>query len=83
MIYIFAASFRCDASTDQSQKDNEYMLLNTINKDGKQDLKFIGIGHVTESGAVGHLQALKMGASDTVGFDKVLEVVNSINRWRS
>ena len=23
------------------------MLLNTINKDGKQDLKFIGIGHVS------------------------------------
>ena len=71
-----AASFRCDASMDQTQKDNEYMLLNTINKDGKQDLKFIGIGHVTESGAAGHLQALKMGASDTVGFDKVLKLVN-------
>ena len=39
------------------------------------DLKFIGIGHVTESGAAGHLQALKTGASDTVGFDKVLKVV--------
>ena len=74
-----AASFRCDASMDQTQKDNEYMLLNTINKDGKQDLKFIGIGHVTESGAAGHLQALKMGASDTVGFDKVLMVVNHVS----
>ena len=74
-----AASFRCDASMDQTQKDNKYMLLSTINKDGKQDLKFIGIGHVTESGAAGHLQALKMGASDTVGFDKVLKVVN---QWR-
>ena len=59
-----AASFRCDASMDQTQKDNEYMLLNTINKDGKQDLKF---------------QALKMGASDTVGFDKVLKVVNHVS----
>ena len=64
---------------DQTQKDNEYMLLNTINKDGKQDLKFIGIGHVTEPGAAGHLQALKMGASDTVGFDKVLKVVNRVS----
>ena len=61
---------------DQTQKDNEYMLLNMIKKDGKQDLKFIGIGHVTEPGAAGHLQALKIGASDTVGFDEVLKVVN-------
>jgi hypothetical protein len=30
-----AASFRCDASTDQTQNDNEYMLLNMIKKDGK------------------------------------------------
>ena len=74
-----AASFHCDASMDQTQKHNEYMLLNTINKDGKQDLKFIGIGHVTEPGAAGHLQALKMGASDTVGFDKVLKVVNHVS----
>ena len=74
-----AASFHCDVSMDQTQKDNEHMLLNTINKDGKQDLKFIGIGHVTESGAAGHLQALKMGASDTVGFDKVLKVVNHVS----
>ena len=46
---------------------------------GKQDLKFIGIGHVKESGAAGHLQALKIGASDTVGFDKVLKVVNHVS----
>ena len=69
-----AASFHCDASKDQTQKDNEYMLLNMIKKDGKQDLKFIGIGHVTEPDAADHLQALKTGASDTVGFDKVLKV---------
>lgn len=55
------------------------MLLNMINKVGKQDLKFIGIGHVTEPGAAGHLQALKMSASDTVGFDKVLKVVNHLS----
>ena len=55
------------------------MLLNMIKKDGKQDLKFIGIGHVTEPGAAGHLQALKMGASDTVGFDEVLKVVNHLS----
>ena len=32
-----------------------------------------------ESGAAGHLQALKIGASDTVGFDKVLKVVNHVS----
>ena len=53
---------------DQTQKDNEYMLLNTVNQDGKQDLKFIGIEHVTESRAAGHLQALKTCANDTVGY---------------
>ena len=78
-MYCIAESFRCDASMERTQKDNEYMLLNTINKDGKQDLKFIGIGHVTESEAAGHLQALKMGASDAVGFDKFLKVANHVS----
>ena len=55
---------RRDASMDQTQKDNEYMLLNTVD----QDLKFIGIEHVTESRAAGHLQALKTCANDTVGY---------------
>ncbi len=54
-----AASFRCDASMDQTQKDNQYMLLNTIKNNGKRDLKFIGNGHMTEPGAAGHLEALK------------------------
>ena len=30
-----AASFRCDASMDRTQKDNEFMLLNIINKHGE------------------------------------------------
>ena len=74
-MYCIAASFCCDASVDQTQKDSEYMLLNTVNK----DLKFIGIGHVTESGAAAHLEGLKTDASDTVDFDKVLKVVNHLS----
>ncbi len=74
-----AASFCCDASMDQTKKDNEYMLLNTIKNNGKRDLKFIGIGHMTEPGAAGHLEALKSGAADTVGFDKVLKIVNHLS----
>ena len=42
-----AAFFGCDASMDETEKDHEYILLNMIEKDGKRDLKFIGIGHVT------------------------------------
>ncbi len=47
----------------QTQKDN-----------GKRDQKFIGIGHVTEPGTAGYVEALKSGAADTVGFDKVLKI---------
>ena len=51
---------------DNMQKDHEYMLLNVIKENGERDLKFIGIGYVTEPGAAGHLAAIKSGASDTV-----------------
>ena len=74
-----AAFFGCDASMDETEKDHEYILLNMIEKDGKRDLKFIGIGHVTAPGAAGHLEALKSGASDTIGFDKVINIVNHLS----
>ena len=74
-----AATFRCDASMDKTQKDNEFMLLNVIKENGERDLKFIGIGHVTEPGAIGHLAALKKGASDTVGFEKILKIINHLS----
>ena len=58
------------------QKNHEYMLLNIIEEDGERDLRFIGIGYVKESGAIEHIVALKSGASDTVGFSKILKVIN-------
>eukprot|EP00795_Rhopilema_esculentum_P010390 gene10390-19087_t len=58
------------ASMDKTQKDHQYMLLNVVDENGKPDLKFIGIGHVTDPGASGHLAALKLGTDDTVGFDE-------------
>ena len=70
-----AASLRFDASMDKTQKDHQYMLLNVVDENGKRDLKFIGIGHVTDPGATGHLAALKLGANDTVGFDEVMKVI--------
>lgn len=54
-------AFRCDATFDQTQKDHEYTVLNVIKKDTERDLKFIGIGHVTERDAAS--QALKSGTS--------------------
>ena len=38
----------------------------------ERHLKFIGIGHIREPGAIGHLVALKTGESDTGGFEKIL-----------
>ena len=54
-----AASFRCEASMDKTQKDHEYILLNVIKENGERDLKFISIGYVTDPGAIGHLATLK------------------------
>ena len=46
-----AASFHCDASMDRTQKDNEYMVLKTIDRDGKESLNYVGLGFVTGQGA--------------------------------
>ena len=70
-----AASLRFDASMDNTQKDHQYMLLNVVDENVKPDLKFIGIGHMTDPGASGHLAALKLGADDTVGFDVVMKLI--------
>ena len=64
---------------DKMQKDHEYMLLNIIKENGERKLRIIGIGYVTEPGAIGHLAALAAGASDTVGFDKILKVINHLS----
>ena len=71
-----AASFRCDASMDRTQKDNEFILLKLTDQFGTESLKYIGLGHVTGRGAAGHLQALKDGASGRIGFRNVLKVAN-------
>ena len=70
------ASFRCDASMDRTQKDNEFMLLNVINKHANELLRYVGLGHVKNRGAKGHLEALKEGATDTIGLNKVLTISN-------
>ena len=73
------ASLRFDASMDKMQRDHQYMLLNVVDENGERDLKFIGIGHVTDPGATRHLAALKLGANDTVGFDEVMKVITHLS----
>ena len=64
---------------DKTQKDHQYMLLNVFDENRKPDFKFIGIGHVTDPGASGHLTELKLGEDNTVGFDKVMKVINHLS----
>ena len=71
-----AASFHCDASMDRTQKDNEFMLLKTIDREGKESLKYVSLGFVTGEGAQGHLESLKVGAEDTIGFHNLLQIAN-------
>ena len=75
---------------DKTQKGHRYMLFNVVDENGKRDLKFIGIGHVTDPGGTGHLAALKQGANDTVGFEEVMKVITHLstdgenkNVWRA
>ena len=37
---------------------------------------------MTEPGAIGHLAALKKGASDTVGFEEILKIINHLSTDR-
>ena len=74
-----AVSFRCDASMDRTQKDNEFMLIKTIDKEGNESLRYVGLGFVKGHGAEGHLEALKEGLKDTIGFDKLLEVASHLS----
>ena len=74
-----AGSFRCDASMDRTQRDNEFELLKIIDKEGRESLKFIGLGHVAKAGAQGHLEAIKNGADETVGFTTVLKCATHLS----
>jgi hypothetical protein len=71
--HAIAGSFRCDASMDRMQLDNQFELLKIVDHVGNESLKFIGIGHVTEAGAQGHLKAIRDGADETVGFESLLK----------
>ena len=76
---ILAASFRCDASMDRTQKDNEFLLLKIIDGDGREDTKFLVIDHLSEGGAKGHLSSIKEGIKDTVDFEFILSLINHIS----
>jgi hypothetical protein len=74
-----ASSFRCDASMDRMQKDNQFLLLKTISEKGQEHVRFIGIGCVTGRGAEGHLNAIKEGAKDTIGFEAIINNVTHLS----
>ena len=74
-----AASLRCDAFMDGTPRDNEFLLLKIIDGDGREDTRFLGIGHVSEGGAKGHLFAIKEGIKDTVDFKFILSLINHIS----
>ena len=56
------------------------MLLNVINKHGNKLLRYVGLGNLKNRGAKGHLEALKEGATDTIGLNKVLTISNHMTR---
>jgi len=68
-----ALSFRCDASMDRTQTDNQFLLAKIVDQSGEERTLFVGLGEVNEPGTDGHLKALKAGANATVGFDTVLK----------
>jgi uncharacterized protein YnzC (UPF0291/DUF896 family) len=79
MKLAFASSFRCDSSMDRVQMDNQFQLVKIIDQKGNESTKFIGIGHVTEPGAEGHLKAIKEGANETVGFDFLINSITHLS----
>jgi len=74
-----ALSFRCDASMDRTQTDNQFLLAKIVDQSGEERTLFVGLGGVNEPGADGHLKALKAGANATVGFDTVLKKMNHLS----
>ena len=56
------------------------MLLNVINKHGNELLRYVGLGHLKNRGAKGHLEALKERATDTIRLNKVLTISNHMTR---
>ena len=74
-----AASLRCDASMDRTQKDNQFILMKVVTKSGMEELRYLGLGFVSGRGATGHLDALKEGMKDTIGLSAALSVSNHIS----
>jgi hypothetical protein len=74
-----AVSFRCDASMDRTQKDNEFQLVKVVDKAGQENTRFVGLTEVIEPGASGHFKALREGANVTVGWKTLLQKMSHIS----
>ena len=57
--YAITGSFRCNASMDRIQLDNQFELLKIVDHVGNKSLEFIG--HVTEAGTQGHMKYIRDG----------------------
>ena len=57
---------------DHVQKDHQFLLIKVVDKEGKEDTKFIGLGEVNDPGAAGHLKAIEESANDTIGMKTLL-----------
>ena len=77
-----ALSFRCDASMDRTQKDNQFQLAKVVDRNGAERTLFVGLSQVAEPGAEGHLKALQAGANATVGFNTILRKITHVYRRR-
>ena len=55
------------------------LLLKIIDGDGREETKFLGIGHVSEGAAKGHLLAINEGIKDTVDFEFILSLIDHIS----
>ena len=70
------ASLRFDTSMDRTHKDNEFILFKITTESGEETLRYLGLAYVSGTSAAGHLEAIKEGTKDTIGFQSVLKLQN-------
>ena len=67
---------------DRMQLGSQLELSKIADHVGNKSLKVIGIGHVTEAGAQGHLKAIRDGADGTGFYNSTEVLYTHVNRRR-
>ena len=75
---VQVSPFRCDASCNRMQRDNQFLKLITIDSCGCEGSLFLGIGEVPECVASGHVQALFKDTEQFISFSGVIKTINHI-----